>query len=90
MYAPEPEHLLHYKISTDSEGVRLRIWEMAQGQTPREKAYLYIINHRLRSLEEAKEHLRHHLNLNGGSLAEGQNIPARGQIKLLPHPTLEY
>ena len=90
MYAPELHHLLHYKISTDSSGVRLRIWELANGSSDQEKTYLYIINHRLASLDEAREQLRHHLNLNGGILTQDQEIPRRGQIKLFPHPTLEY
>lgn len=90
MYAPDIQHLLHYKISTDSDGVRLRIWELATGPSTRDKAYLYIINYRLTSMNEAKDRLRQHLNLNGGILAQNQDIPSKGQIKLVPHPTLEY
>lgn len=90
MYAPAIQHLLNYKISAESGGVRLRIWEMATGPSAQEKSYLYIINHRLSSLEEAKARLRQHLDLNGGVLAQEQDIPCRGQIKLRPHPTLEY
>lgn len=90
MYARELHHLLHYKISTDLGGVRLRIWELAAGPSDRGKNYLYIINYRFTTLDDAKEQLRHHLSLNGGILAQDQDIPNRGQIKLLPHPTLEY
>jgi hypothetical protein len=87
MYAPNPQHLLHYKISTEPGGVRLRIWELATGPNTQAKAYLYIINHRLRSVAEAQASLRQHLDLNGGLLTPEQEIPARGKIQLLPHPT---
>jgi len=90
MYAPERQHLLHYKISTDSGGVHLRIWEKATDAANHGKAYLYIINHRFQSLEEAKAQLRQHLTQNGGILTQDQDIPIRGQVRLMPHPTLEY
>lgn len=89
MYAPDSQQLLHYKISIDSSGVRLRIWELALGPMAREKPYLYIINCRLNSLNKAKERLRQHLSLNGGLLEQDQDIPAIGQVKLMPYPTLE-
>jgi hypothetical protein len=89
MYAPDHQHLLHYKISTDSGGVHLRIWEKATDAAAHGKAYLYIINHRFKSLEEAKEQLCYHLNQNGGVLAKDQDIPIRGQVRLMHHPTLE-
>jgi hypothetical protein len=90
MHAPEFQHLLHYKISTDSGGVHLRIWERAIDPRAHGQAYLYIINHRFTSLTEAKDQLRQHLNLNGGILAQDQDIPVRGHVRLMPHPTLEY
>jgi hypothetical protein len=90
MYAPEPQQLLHYKISTEADGVRLRIWEMATGPRAAPKTYLYIINYRFTSLDEAKAQLCHHLSLNGGVFTQEHTIPNRGQIRLIPHPTLEY
>ncbi len=89
MYAPDFQHLLHYKISIEPGGVRLRMWELAVGSTSGGKSYLYIINYRLNSLDEAKDSLRQHLSLNGGILTQDQDLPPKGQITLVPHPTLE-
>jgi len=90
MSLAEPAHLLHYKISTDSEGVNLCIWELAHGLEHKRANYLYIINCRATSIEEAKQSLRYHLNLNGGLLTNDQDIPIRGHVRLMPYPTLEY
>ena len=86
MYAPERQHLLHYKISTDSGGVHLRIWEKATDAANHGKAYLYIINHRFQSLEEAKAQLRQHLTQNGGILTQDQDIPFAGRCASCPIP----
>jgi len=86
MYAPNPQHLLHYKISTEPGGVRLRIWELATGPNTQAKAYLYIINHRLRSVAEAQASLRQHLDLTRDS-SPGKNSVAApshlGWLKVL-------
>ena len=88
MHSPAVEPLLFYKISTDSEGTRLRIWEeyarhADRGQSP----YVYILNILLTSAAEAQAYLRLHVALNGGILATDQTLPPKGKIALMPYPT---
>lgn len=86
-YAPAVDHLLFYKIVPDADGIRLRIWESATDLDQSPSPYLYILNLRVGSMTEAKRRLKAHLALNGGSLSAGQELPHKGKVKLLPHPT---
>ncbi|MBE9136242.1 hypothetical protein IQ254_03325 [Nodosilinea sp. LEGE 07088] len=87
-YAPTVEHhLLFYKIISDAEGIRLRIWESAAHLDQSPSPYLYILNLRVSSLEEAKRRLKAHLTLNGGMLSSGQALPHKGKVRLMPHAT---
>lgn len=87
-YAPAVgNHLLFYKIVSDPDGVRLRIWESATDLDESPSPYLYILNLRVSSLAEAKKRLKAHLALNGGTLATGQDLPFKGKVKLMPHAT---
>ncbi|WOD38587.1 hypothetical protein [Nodosilinea sp. E11] len=72
---------------SDADGVRLRIWESATYLDDSPSPYLYILNLRVNSLAEAKKRLRVHLALNGGTLATGQDLPHKGKVQLMPHPT---
>jgi hypothetical protein len=88
IHPPAIEPLLFYKISTNSEGTQLRIWEeysshADQSQSP----YLYILSIQLTSAAEAQAYLRLHVALNGGILAADQNLPPKGKIALMPYPT---
>jgi hypothetical protein len=86
-YAPAHDHVLFYKIVTASDGVRLRIWESAEDVDSGSFPYLYILNLRVGSMAEAKRRLKQHLALNGGTLANGQDLPYKGKVKLMPYAT---
>lgn len=86
-YAPAVDHLLFYKIVPDADGIRLRIWESPTDLDESPSPYLYILNLRVGSMAEAKQRLKAHLALNGGTLAAGQELPHKGKVKLMPHPT---
>jgi hypothetical protein len=87
-YAPAVDHhLLFYKIISDTEGIRLRIWESADPLDQSPSPYLYILNLRVSSLDEAKRRLKTHLTLNGGTLSSGQALPHKGKVRLMPHAT---
>ncbi|MGB3137285.1 MAG: hypothetical protein WBG38_15730 [Nodosilinea sp.] len=88
-YAPAIDHLLFYKIITDTDGIRLRIWESATDLDQSPSPYLYILNLRVGSIAEAKKRLKTHLTLNGGTLATGQTLPYKGKVKLMPYATWE-
>lgn len=81
------KHLLFYKIVPASDGIRLRIWESAPDMDQSPAPYLYILNLRVDSMAEAKQRLRAHLALNGGTLATGQDLPYKGKVRLMPHAT---
>ncbi|MGF1570131.1 MAG: hypothetical protein ACFCVD_19015 [Nodosilinea sp.] len=87
MYVSAVDHLLFYKISTEPDGVKLRIWESPATSTESSATYLYIINCRVRSIAEAKARLQSHLALNGGTLAMGEALPNKGKVRLMPFPT---
>jgi hypothetical protein len=38
-------------------------------------------------MAEAKQRLKAHLALNGGTLVTGQDLPPKGKIKIMPHST---
>ncbi|WP_017298428.1 hypothetical protein [Nodosilinea nodulosa] len=86
-YAPAVDHLLFYKIISDPDGIRLRIWESASELDQSPSPYLYILNLRVGSIAEAKKRLKAHLALNGGTLATSQDLPRKGKVKLMPHAT---
>lgn len=86
-YAPAVDHLLFYKIVPDADGIRLRIWESPTDLDQSPSPYLYILNLRVSTMNEAKKRLRAHLALNGGTLAAGQELPQKGKVKLMPHAT---
>jgi hypothetical protein len=86
-YAPGVEHLLFYKIMPAADGIRLRIWESASHLGDSSLPYIYILNLRVKTPAEAEMRLREHLSLNGGRLVTGQELPYKGQVKLMPHAT---
>jgi hypothetical protein len=85
--AADEDHLLFYKIVSDADGIRLRIWESATDLDQSPAPYLYILNLRVGSMAEAKKRLRSHLALNGGTLATSQALPHKGQVRLMAHAT---
>jgi hypothetical protein len=89
MYAPAAEYVLYYKISPEPDGVKLRIWESPANANPNKQAFIYILNCRANSIDEAKAQLIQHLTMNGGTLSTAEDVPAKGSVKLVPFPTLE-
>lgn len=89
MYALAADHLLYYKITLETEGCRLRIWETPDTAEDSEQgSYQYIINLRVANFDEAKATLARHLALNGGALACDQSeFPQKGKIRLMSFPT---
>jgi hypothetical protein len=88
MYALATDHLLYYKITPEPDGFKLRIWETPAMDGNRQGAYLYILNHQVSSMAEARAVLANHLSLNGGALACDQaELPHKGKIRLLAFPT---
>lgn len=87
MYAPAVDHILFYKITTEPDGVTLRIWESPVNSSGGSASYLYIINHHLASVAEAKARLKTHLSLNGGTLTLDQDLPHKGKVRLMSYPT---
>lgn len=85
--APIVDHLVFYKIMSVADGIRLRIWESAAALDDTPSPYLYILNLWVRSMAEAKQRLKAHLALNGGTLMTGQDLPPKGKIKIMPHST---
>ncbi|PZO40699.1 MAG: hypothetical protein DCF17_11645 [Shackletoniella antarctica] len=85
--AADEDHLLFYKIVSDADGIRLRIWESATDLDQSPAPYLYILNLRVGSMAEAKKRLKAHLALNGGTLATSQALPHKGQVRLMAHAT---
>jgi hypothetical protein len=83
----DADHLLFYKIISAPDGVRLRIWEAATALDDSPSPYLYILNLRVGSLAEAKNRLKDHLALNGGTLSPSQDLPSKGKVKLMPFAT---
>ncbi|HSM83009.1 MAG TPA: hypothetical protein VLS96_15065 [Nodosilinea sp.] len=86
-YIPAADHLLFYKITSETDGMKLRIWESAAAVDPGAAPYLYILNFRVKSMAEAKSRLKAHLAINGGTLVTGQELPQKGKVRLMPHPT---
>ena len=87
MYAFARDHILHYRISQDTSGVRLTVWEIASRQAGRLKPYLYVLNYSFNTPEEAQLSLKRHLRLNGVSSITDGEIPNTGKIRIMPHPT---
>lgn len=85
--AADEDHLLFYKIVSDADGIRLRIWENATDLDQSPAPYLYILNLRVDSMAEAKKRLKAHLALNGGTLATSQVLPHKGKVRLMAHAT---
>lgn len=85
--AADGDHLLFYKIVSDADGIRLRIWESATDPDQSPAPYLYILNLRVSSMAEAKKRLKAHLALNGGTLATSQALPHKGKVRLMAHAT---
>ena len=70
-------------VDIGPQGSPFHVTDLDQSPSP----YLYILNLRVGSMAEAKRRLKAHLALNGGTLASGQELPQKGKVKLLPHPT---
>ncbi|MBU6230112.1 MAG: hypothetical protein KGQ93_10510 [Cyanobacteria bacterium REEB459] len=81
-----PEALLFYKISTEGGSICLRIWD--NGLHPDGPGYAFIVNWRVATIAQARHRLLQHLALNGTSLACDQDdLPMKGRVRLLNHPT---
>ena len=52
---------IQYSITPFDKGVLLSLWEIAHGSKSREPSFLFKINHRVPSLEEAHYLLRNYL-----------------------------
>lgn len=88
MYALAIDHLLYYKITSEPNGLKLRIWETPETAQDHHSHYLYILNLRVANMAEAREVLSQHLGQNGGALACDQaELPHKGKIRILAFPT---
>lgn len=52
---------IQYSITPYDKGVLLSLWEIARGSKSREPSFLFKINHRVSSLEDAHFLLRNYL-----------------------------
>lgn len=52
---------LRYSITPCADGVTLSVWEMTRGSKAKEQPFLFKINHRLSSKEDAQRLLEHYL-----------------------------
>lgn len=53
--------MLQYSITPCADGVTLSVWETARGSNAKEQPFLFKINHRLSSKEDAQRILEHYL-----------------------------
>ncbi|HEY9762901.1 MAG TPA: hypothetical protein V6D07_10265 [Trichocoleus sp.] len=72
---------VHYRLTPQSEGVRLEIWEVPPGSSPSDLPFLFRLQYSLPSVEAAQETLKQHLIENGYTFA---TIKMAADGKVLP------
>lgn len=87
MYALATDHILNYRITEYSGGVRLTMWETSCASDDRRKPYLYRVHCFVENIEAARSALRKHLALNGASGVTSLEIPSEGKVRIMPYPT---
>ncbi|MEO1592332.1 MAG: hypothetical protein AAFU71_13735 [Cyanobacteria bacterium J06632_22] len=86
MFSSSSKHAVHYRIQSQTDTVRLTVWEAASG-TATHHPYRYILNYSLKTSEEAYHALRHHLFVNGVATAVELELPNQGCVHVLPYST---
>lgn len=87
MIAPVTTHTVKYKIQIDPQGVLLRIWEPALEKPGRMKPFLFAMNYKLASEQEAKAMLNDYLIASGAHALEAAKMSSQGILNILPFPT---
>lgn len=54
---------IRYQIISHSTGATLCLWEMARGSSTRDQPFLFKVNQRVSSKEEAQQLLKHYLEV---------------------------
>lgn len=84
------DHVICYRLSTDSGQIKLRLWEPIRASNCQAAAplpYLYAANFSFKTWFEAERFLREHLLANGAFDVPESDFPPEGQIAILPYPT---
>lgn len=61
MFIANLRETLQYSITPCADGVTLSVWETAHGSNAKEQPFLFKINHRLASKEDAQRLLEYYL-----------------------------
>jgi len=89
-YSFTGDYMIRYRLQIAPEQVKLQLWEppvLAHQESVPPLPYLYLANFTFNTVAEAEAYLRNHLLKNGAFDVPETNLPAEGEVAILPYPT---